>query len=66
MCVFEDPKGNELLRRMENAQHNKFEPDRLPVADRERGRKALNRITRWIRSEIRKSLALPKASHRLY
>lgn len=60
VCVFEDPMGNELLRRMENAQHNKFEPDRLPVADRERGRKALNRITRWIRSEIRKSAGPPE------
>ena len=54
MCVFEDPAGNELLRRMENPQHNRFEPDRLPEAERERGRRALKRITDWIRSEIYK------------
>ena len=54
MCVFEDPAGNELLRRMENPEHNKFEPDRLPEAERERGKKALKRITDWIRNEISK------------
>ena len=32
LCVFEDPKGNELLRRMENPRHDQFEPDRLPEA----------------------------------
>lgn len=54
LCVFEDPKGNEFLRHMENPQHDKFEPNRLPRKDRERGRKALRRITKWIREEIRK------------
>ena len=54
MCVFEDPAGNELLRRMENPQHNRFEPDRLPEAEKEIGRRALKRITDWIRSEIYK------------
>ena len=54
MCVFEDPAGNELLRRMENPQHNKFESDRLPEAERKRGQRALKRITDWIRSEIYK------------
>ena len=54
MCVFEDPTGNELLRRMENPQHNRFEPDRLPEAEKERARKALKRITDWIRNEIYK------------
>ncbi len=55
VCVFEDPTGNELLRGMENPQHDKFEPDRLPESDRARGRRVLNRITRWIRDEVRKS-----------
>ena len=54
MCVFEDTYGNELLRRMENPQHNQFEPERLPEADREKGRRALARITKWVRDEIRK------------
>lgn len=54
LCVFEDPSGNELLRRMENPQHDKFEPDRLPEEERDKGHRALNRITSWIRDEIRK------------
>ena len=47
LCVFEDPSGNELLRKMENPQHDKFEPDRLPEEERERGHRALRRITSW-------------------
>lgn len=58
LCVFEDPRGNELLRRMENPQHDRFEPDRLPEGEREQGKRALKRITDWIRGEIRKR-ALP-------
>ena len=54
LCVFEDPSGNELLRKMENPQHDKFEPDRLPEEEREKGHRALRRITSWIRDEIRK------------
>ena len=57
LCVFEAPKGNELLRRMENPQHDQFEPDRLPKGEREHGRKALKRITDWVRSEIKNTLA---------
>ena len=62
ICVFEDPTGNELLRGMENPQHDKFEPDRLAEGDRGRGRRALNRITRWIRSEIRKAAGPPEGT----
>lgn len=54
MCVFEDPSGNELLRRMENPQHDKFQPDQLPQEERDKGHRALARITKWIRDEIRK------------
>ena len=54
LCVFEDPKGNEFLRRMENPTHDQFEPDRLPERERNRGRRALKRVTDWIRDEIRK------------
>lgn len=54
LCVFEDPAGNELLRRMENPTHDQFEPERLPEVDKSRGRRALKRITDWIRSEVKK------------
>ena len=60
LCVFEDPEGNELLRRMENAEHNQFEPNRLPTGERDRGRRALRRITDWIRSEVRKNAGPPE------
>ena len=60
LCVFEDPKGNELLRNMENPQHDKFEPERLPDNQKERGRRALKRITEWIRAEIRKAAGPPE------
>lgn len=54
LCVFEDPAGNELLRRMESPQHDKFEPRRLPNrTDQERGRRALRRIVRWIRDAVK-------------
>ena len=64
LCVFEDPKGNELLRRMENPQHNQFEPDRLPDSEKARGRRALTRIVSWIRSEVRKQAGPPEGSRR--
>ena len=60
LCVFEDPQGNELLRRMENPLHNSFEPDRLPQNERNRGRRALKRITNWIRNEVRKVAGPPE------
>ena len=64
LCVFEDPAGNELLRRMENPTHDRFEPDRLPEDDRSRGRSALKRVTDWIRSEIRKQAGPPEGGRR--
>ena len=60
LCVFEDPDGNELLRRMENAEHNQFEPNRLPEEERDRGQRALRRITDWIRGEVRKYAGPPE------
>lgn len=53
LCVFEDPEGNELLRQMENPQHDQFEPDRLPDDMKDRGRDALKRITDWIRARVK-------------
>ncbi|MDE0712020.1 MAG: hypothetical protein OXH60_07785 [Rhodospirillales bacterium] len=60
LCVFEDPEGNELLRRMENPKHDQFEPERLPKEERDRGRKALKRVTEWVRTEIRKRAGPPE------
>ncbi len=59
LCVCEDPEGNELLRNMENPRHDKFEPERLPENERNKGRRALKRITKWIREEIRKVAGPP-------
>ena len=59
ICQFLDPEGNELLRRMENPSHDKFEPNRLPTQeDQRRGQRALKRITGWIRDSIR-GMAIP-------
>lgn len=44
---------------MENPTHDQFEPDRLPEAERSRGRRALKRITSWIREEIREQAGSP-------
>lgn len=49
---FESSKGNELLRNMENPNHDQFEPNRLPEDMRARGERALRRIALWVRSEI--------------
>ena len=54
LCVFDSDRGNELLRNMENPQHDRFEPDRLPEDEQRRGRSALKRITTWIREEVGK------------
>ena len=61
LCVFEDSAGNELLRQMENPQHDQFEPNRLPEDLRNRGRRALKRITDWIRAEVRRYAGLPES-----
>lgn len=53
LCLFDSKKGNELLRGMENPQHNQFEPNWLPEPEQPKGRKALDRMVEWIRSEIR-------------
>ena len=64
LCVFEDPVGNELLRQMENPKHDQFEPDRLPENQRVRGRRALRRITKWIRDAVRKHAGPPEGGKR--
>ncbi len=62
VCVFESGKGNELLRKMENPEHDKFEPDRLPEGEREKGKKALKQITEWIRGQIKDAAKPPQLS----
>lgn len=64
LCVFEDSGGNELLRQMENPQHDQFEPNRLPMDQQRRGRRALKRITDWIRDEVRKYARLPEGGNK--
>ena len=62
VCVFDSEKGNELLRRMENPQHDKFEPDRVPdEQERRRGKRALKRVVDWIREEVSRAAAPPTA-----
>ncbi len=53
LCYFEDPDGNELLRSMENPRHDQFEVDWLPDKTKEKGRRALNRVVKWIREQIK-------------
>ena len=62
ICRFEGDDGNELLRKMENPRHDQFEPDHLPADQRRRGKRALNRITRWIREKLQKEAGFPPAS----
>ena len=59
ICQFDGEEGNALLRQMENPTHDQFEPDRIEhdPETQKRAREALNRITRWIREEIRKHAA---------
>lgn len=63
LVVFEDPSGNELLRGMENPRHDRFEPQRLPENDRDKGHWALHRITGWVRDRI-KEHAGPKTGEK--
>ena len=58
---FESDKGNALLRDMENPAHDQFEPDRLLPDEkrRRRARRALNRVTEWVRHELREAASPP-------
>ena len=54
ICQIRDAKGNELLRKMENPEHNRFKVERLPEAEREAGERAFRRLVQRIRKEVRK------------
>lgn len=57
---FESEQGNELLRDMENPEHDQFQPNRLlDDLEKRRGRRALNRIVEWVRRELREVAAVP-------
>jgi hypothetical protein len=47
-------RGNELLREMEPPRHDKFEPDRLTLAERPRGQRALSELGRWVRDMLKR------------
>ena len=64
LCHFDAEKGNALLRDMENVAHTQFEVSRLPEAEQKRGERALNRITTWIRDEIKKVASPPDTGRR--
>ena len=64
LCQFDAEKGNALLRGMENVAHTQFEVSRLPEPDQKRGERALNRITTWIREEIKKVASPPDTGRR--
>ena len=52
VCVIEGKEANKLLRGMENPAHDKFEYQRLPEHEQERGRLALDRLKRAIREQL--------------
>src|SRR5262249_28492638 len=47
-------KGNQLLCDMEPPKHNDFEPERLPPADRVKGKRALHELARWVREMLKR------------
>lgn len=52
VCVCKSDEGNELLRRMENPQHDAFESDRLGEEGRKKGEKALKELSTRIRKAV--------------
>ncbi|MGI9296882.1 MAG: hypothetical protein ACR2QC_03165 [Gammaproteobacteria bacterium] len=56
VCICDDPKGNQLLRRMENPQHDAFQTDHLED-EKEKGEKALKEMAREIRKRIKEIVA---------
>lgn len=56
ICTCDSKKGNTLLRRMENPEHDKFQPERLNN-ERKTGEKALDDLAKEVRSRIKKLAA---------
>ena len=51
LFLCKDPVGNALLRRMEPPRHDTWDPKRIESPE---GRRALDEIKEWIRSEVKK------------
>ena len=60
VCICTSDEGNGLLRRMENPQHDAFEPDRLGD-DQKKGENALKELENRVRDTIRE-IARPSIS----
>ncbi|NJO33085.1 MAG: hypothetical protein HC869_07990 [Rhodospirillales bacterium] len=56
IAVLECPteKGSSLLRAMEPPRHDAFEPDRLPLDERRKGKVALNDLADWVRKMLKR------------
>ena len=52
VCVIEDREANKLLRGMENPAHDKFEYQRLPDHEQDKGRLALDRLRKAVREQL--------------
>jgi len=62
VCICQGNDGNALLRRMENPQHNAFEPERLGnKRECQKAEKALDTLTKKIREKL-KQIAMPETS----
>ena len=59
VCVIDDADANKLLRDMENPAHDQFQYERLPEEDRDRGRRALDRLADFLRTQLRIHAAPP-------
>ena len=59
VCVIDDDDANKLLRDMENPAHDQFQFERLSEGDRDRGRRALDRLADFLRTQLRIHAAPP-------
>ena len=59
VCVIDDEQANKLLRDMENPSHDQFQFERLREEERDRGRRALDRLTGFLRTQLRIHAAPP-------
>ncbi len=53
VAQFEDPEGNELIRRMENPKHDQIEPSWLPEDERDKREQQLKALFKKIRKSVR-------------
>ena len=53
VAQFDDPEGNELIRRMENPKHDQIEPSWLPEDERDERERQLKALFKKIRKAVR-------------